>query len=84
VGGIGLGKYVLLNAILRRVVLQRDGAEAAAHVPIVSAKLLGLFWHYLPRLLSPFDALWVVLAVLTAWRLPKGIGIKPPPQVISE
>jgi len=26
-------------------------------------------------MLSPFDLLWVVLAVLTAWRIPRGLGL---------
>lgn len=83
IAGIGLGKYVLFAEILRKVVLERSGAEAAARVTVLSAKVVGIFLQSLPQLLSPYDALWVVLAVLTAWRIPKGLGIKTPPQMIG-
>ncbi len=84
VAGIGLGKYVLFTEILRRVVLERVGAEAAARVTVLSAKVLGVFLQSLSQILTPYDGLWVVLAVLTAWRIPKGLGIKTPPQMIGE
>lgn len=83
VASIGLGKYVLFTEILRRVVLERVGAESAARVTVLSAKVLGVFLQSLPQILSPYDGLWVVLAVLTAWRIPKGLGIKTPPQMIG-
>ncbi len=83
VAGIGLGKYVLFTEILRRVVLERVGAESAARVTVLSAKVLGVFLQSLPQILSPYDGLWMVLAVLTAWRIPKGLGIKTPPQMIG-
>ncbi len=84
VAGIGLGKYVLFTEILRRVVLERVGAEAAARVTVLSAKVFGVFLQSLSQILTPYDGLWVVLAVLTAWRIPKGLGIKTPPQMIGE
>lgn len=84
VTGIGLGKYVLFTEILRRVVLERVGAEAAARVTVLSTKAFGVFLQSLSQILTPYDGLWVVLAVLTAWRIPKGLGIKTPPQMIGE
>lgn len=84
VAGIGLGKYVLFTEILRRVMLERVGAEAAARVTVLSAKVLGVFLQSLSQILTPYDGLWVVLAVLTAWRIPKGLGVKTPPQMIGE
>jgi hypothetical protein len=27
-------------------------------------------------MVSGFDILWIILAVITAWRIPKGLGIK--------
>ena len=83
VAGIGLGKYILFTEILRKVALERAGAEAAARVTVLSAKVLAIFVQSLPQILSPYDGLWVVLAVLTAWRIPKGLGIKTPPQMIG-
>lgn len=83
VAGIALGKYVLFAEILRKVALERAGAEAAARVTVLSAKIFGIFLQNLPQILSPYDGLWVVLAVLTAWRIPKGLGIKTPPQMIG-
>ncbi len=83
VAGIALGKYVLFAEILRKVALERAGAEAAARVTVLSAKIFGIFLQNLPQILSAYDGLWVVLAVLTAWRIPKGLGIKTPPQMIG-
>lgn len=82
--GIALGKYVVFADALRRVVLERLGPEQASHVTMLSAKVFAFFLQSLASMLSPYDALWVVLAVVTAWRVPKGTGIKIPAQVIHE
>jgi hypothetical protein len=73
--GITLGKYFTFCYFLKQAVAQRQGAEIAARIPIVSKGLVLVFVNALPRLLSPFDLLWVVLAVLTAWRIPRGLGL---------
>ncbi len=84
VAGITVGKYIMFAEAMRQVVLERLGAETAARVTVLSATVLKFFVNSLPKLLSPYDALWIVLAVLTAWRIPKSLGIKLPRQIISE
>jgi len=73
--GITFGKYFTFYYFLKQAVAQRQGAEIAARIPIVSKGLVLVFVNALPRMLSPFDLLWVVLAVLTAWRIPRGLGL---------
>jgi hypothetical protein len=73
--GITLGKYFTFSYFLKQAIAQRQGAEIAARFPIVSKGLILVFVNALPKMLSPFDLLWVVLAVLTAWRIPRGLGL---------
>ncbi len=84
VAGITVGKYIVFAMTMRQVVLERLGGEAAARVTVLSAPVLKFFVNHVPKLLSPYDALWIVLAVLTAWRIPRSLGIKPPAQIIGE
>jgi hypothetical protein len=73
--GIMVGKYLTFSYFLRQAIASRQGAEVAARIPIVSKGLVLVFVNVLPGMLSPFDLLWVVLAVLTAWRIPRGLGL---------
>jgi hypothetical protein len=76
--GITLGKYLTFYYFLKQAIANRQGAEIAARIPIVSKGLILVFVDALPKMLSPFDLLWVVLAVLTAWRIPRGLGLAVP------
>jgi hypothetical protein len=73
--GITLGKYFAFSYFLKQAIAQRQGAEIAARIPLASKGLILVFVNALPKMLSPFDLLWVVLAVLTAWRIPRGLGL---------
>lgn len=73
--GIVLGKYFTLYYFLRESFIQEGGEEAAAELPIVSVELIQYFVEVLPELLSLYDGLWVVLAVITAWKLPMASGL---------
>lgn len=64
--------------------LEQYGPESAAKVSLLSEKVFAFFLQSLPKMMSGYDALWVVLAVITAWRIPKGLGIKVPAQVIHQ
>lgn len=82
--GIAVGKYFIFGHALRQVVLQQYGPESAAKVSVLSEKVFAFFLQSLPKMTSGYDALWVVLAVITAWRIPKALGIKVPDQPIHE
>ena len=78
IGGILVAKYFIFVHFLRQAVLQQYGAEQAASVTLFSTRILGFFFKAITTVLSGYDAIWVILAVLTAWRLPQGLGIRVP------
>ena len=74
--GILAGKYAAFFFLLREEAVTRYGAEAAARLSMFSPKVFNFFLTALKEMVSGFDLLWVVLAVWTAWRIPKSLGIK--------
>ena len=74
--GIILGKYISFYHFLKLSVEEEHGVEAAKEVLILSAQVLQLFIENITLMVGGFDILWVVLAVYTAWRIPRGLGIK--------
>lgn len=77
--GILIGKYVTFYGILRELITSEYGAEVAKQVSIFSSDVLTFFLENFTEFLSVYDALWVVLAVIAAWRIPKGLNLKMPP-----
>lgn len=75
VAGILVGKYFTFYSIFRELVGVELGAEVAQAVTIFSPFVIGTFFSSMPQLASPYDILWVVLAVAAAWRIPRGLGI---------
>lgn len=82
VTGIAVGKYAIFMFMLRQAVLEKYGPESAAKVSALSDKVFAFFLKSLSSMLTGYDALWVILAVITAWRIPKGLGVRVPEQVI--
>lgn len=80
--GITVGKYYAFVHYLRQALVEQYGANAG-EVSMFSARVVQFFVEKFTVMLSGFDALWVVLAVVTAWRIPKALGIKPPAVPIS-
>jgi len=76
--GVAIGKYVTFFYFFRRAVEGKFGADAASNLGLFSEKTVESFSQNIVSMLSPFDLLWVLLAVMTAWRIPRGIGIKVP------
>lgn len=74
--GITVGKYVTFYHFLKQAIIKEYGAEAEAVVTIFSGAVLQDFMDAIGSLLNGYDLLWVALAVMTAWKIPKGIGIK--------
>lgn len=79
--GIVIGKYVAFHHVLAQAVTNRYGADAAAQVSILSENTIHFFIGHISSMFGGFDILWVVLAVITAWRIPRGMGIKVPVHV---
>ncbi len=87
--GILIGKYATFYMLLMQE-LAKEAEEAGQAVPDVSVfepAAIATFFVALPDLLSGFDILWVILAVVSAWSIPRGLGVKrpghaaPPPRI---
>lgn len=78
--GILIGKYVTFYGILRELLTAEFGEEVARQVSIFSSDVLSFFVESFTEFLSVYDLVWVALAVLAAWRIPKGLNIKLPPE----
>ncbi len=69
--GILIGKYVAFYDIVKDVVAKESGAEA---VSMFSMNMVQFFEENLTTMARGFDALWIVLAIYTAWSIPKASG----------
>jgi hypothetical protein len=74
--GVVIGKYGTFFYFFRKAIEGKFGAEAASNVGFFSEKAVDSFSQNIASMLSPFDLLWVALAVMTAWKIPRGLGIK--------
>jgi hypothetical protein len=72
--GILLGKYFSFFHTLKEVISEDYGAEAAATLSMFSGKVVNFFISKIGALSSPYDLLWVILAVASAWRIPQWGG----------
>lgn len=80
--GIAVGKYLTFYYFLREAVLTEYSEEELEGFSVISTEVMQYFIESAPELLSGYDILWVVFAVITAWRIPQGSGINvdPPAQ----
>ncbi len=74
--GIAIGKYVTFFQVLKDYVADEYGAEATAELSMASIGVLQAFSESMAEILGGYDILWVVLAVVTAWSIPKSQGVK--------
>jgi hypothetical protein len=68
--GICIGKYGYYFYYLKEAVTEEYGLEAAAAVQVLSPDVFRAFMMDAGSMLGGFDILWVVLAVITAWKIP--------------
>jgi len=76
--GIAVGKYVTFIYQLKDAIAESYGAEIAAELSPFSEEAVRQFFENIQQVVGGYDILWVVLAVATAWGIPKGLGIKLP------
>ncbi len=69
--GILLGKYFSFFQMLKQVLIEDYGVEMADRISMLSGKTISLFISEIGSMSSPFDILWVILAVGSAWRIPQ-------------
>jgi hypothetical protein len=74
--GIAIGKYFIFFHYLKDEVTKQYGNEIASSISIFTEEVINDFIEGVGSMVSGFDILWVILAVITAWRIPKGIGFK--------
>jgi len=74
--GILIGKYMSFFDAVKGIVAADQGAEAAGTMSMFSLGMVQFFGENITSLASGFDALWIVLAVYTAWSIPKASGLK--------
>ena len=74
--GIVIGKYVNFFSVIKEITVAERGAEAAATLSLFSMDMVEFFGDNITHMASGFDVLWIVLAVYTAWSIPKASGLK--------
>lgn len=74
--GIMLGKYFTFYHYFREAIREDFGHEIAAQISLFSSVVFQIVFENIAFLFSGYDVLWVVLAVSTAWRIPRGLGIR--------
>lgn len=74
--GILIGKYMSFFDAVKGIVATERGAEAVESMSMFSMGMIQFFGENITSLASGFDALWIVLAVYTAWSIPKASGLK--------
>lgn len=68
--GVAVGKYGGYFYFLKEAVGEEYGMETAATVKIFSPGVLKAFMMDAGSILGGYDILWVILAVITAWKIP--------------
>jgi hypothetical protein len=74
IAGILGGKYATFYLMVKE--LLADKAHHAVSLPVFSPIVIKFFPEALRDMVNGFDILWVALAVITAWRIPRALGIK--------
>lgn len=74
--GIAMGKYFIFFHYIKNEVTKQYGKEIADSISIFMEEVIYDFIEGIGSMVSGFDVLWITLAVITAWRIPKGLGIK--------
>lgn len=72
--GILIGKYFTFFHVLKEVIEEDYGPEAASTISIFSGKVIDFFFSKIVAMSSPYDILWIILAVGTAWSIPRWGG----------
>lgn len=73
--GILVGKYFTFYSIVKDMLIDEYGAVAES-VSIFDAEMFEIFFLSIGDIASFYDILWIILAVIAAWRIPRAIGAK--------
>ena len=75
--GIVIGKYIAYVYFLKEFVREQIGDEAADDISYFDGDVISLFRDDLGDVFGGFDLLWAALAVFTAWRMARPLGVRP-------
>ncbi|UCC83717.1 MAG: hypothetical protein JSW46_01940 [Gemmatimonadota bacterium] len=75
--GVLIGKYFTFYSALKEYAAEEFGAEVVAQMSMLSPGVAQIFVESMGAMMSGFDALWVILAVGTAWGIPKAKALQP-------
>jgi hypothetical protein len=78
--GILVGKYFTFYSIVKDLLIDEFGI-AAQGLSILSGEMIRLFFLSIGEIASPYDILWILLAIVAAWRIPRAIGAKAMPEI---
>ncbi len=81
---IAIGKYFAVYFIVKKVVAEQYGASIADSISFLSPDFWEGFKEVFWEILSPYDVLWVVLAVYSAWKIPQAFKVQSSPTVTSK
>ena len=81
--GIVIGKYIAYVYFLKEFVREQVGDEAADDISYLDGDVISLFREDLSNVFGGYDLLWAGLAVFTAWRMARPLGIRPRKTPIS-
>lgn len=77
--GIFIGKYGAFYYVFKNAIASEWGEKAAEEMSLFSPEMLDFFVSNLDSMVTVHDLLWVVLAVVTAWSIPRMATPQPPP-----
>ncbi|MBI2568144.1 MAG: hypothetical protein HYV63_14030 [Candidatus Schekmanbacteria bacterium] len=63
------GKFVAFRLMLADEAQKEYGRELGDVLPLLSFDSARFFFDALPEMISPFDAVWIFLAIATAWKM---------------
>jgi hypothetical protein len=69
--GIAIGKYFTFYEALKEYTRAEFGPEAVAQMSLLAPGVVQAFRENIGAMLSGFDAIWIILAVGTAWGIPR-------------
>ena len=74
--GIFIGKYFVFYESLKNALNSEFGAGASGNLKFFSSEVINFFFKNIGSMLSGHDAIWVILAVITAWSMLQKSGVK--------
>lgn len=74
--GIVVGHYFIFYYYLREGLVKEYGEAIKLGLSMFSVDTVQYFLENIISTMDGYDVLWFVLAIITAWKVPKGLGLK--------